>query len=163
MHKRILEITKSVSFFRILPQENLHKCLQHKCNGIPSMSYTPILCVRKDARTDSDVNTRRRSAGMRTCLKGQAFDCVRLQTLNCTFFFSVLMLAQHENVHFAYFGEVERRNEQTAPSYGLLLLLTVFSAGTFPVQKFVCTVINFRCLYSVFTKEVLCLVYGNSN
>jgi hypothetical protein len=54
------------------------------------MSYKPILCVRTDARTDSDVNTHRRSAGMRTRLKGQAFDCVRLQTLNGTKFFFLL-------------------------------------------------------------------------
>jgi len=69
-------------FYTILPQANLHKCIQHKCNGIPFSISKPIPCVQTEARTDSDIN--RRSAGMRRRLKGQAFNCVRLHTLNGT-------------------------------------------------------------------------------
>jgi len=82
MHKSILELTKSVHFLYDSTLGNLHKYLQHKYNGIPFRSSKPIPCVQTDARTGSDIN--RCSAGMRTHLKGQAFNCVRLQTLNGT-------------------------------------------------------------------------------
>lgn len=56
--------------------------MQHTFNGNPFTKPKAIPFAQTNGRTANDIN--RRSAGMRTCLKRQVFNCVRQQTLNGT-------------------------------------------------------------------------------